>query len=160
MVKPFADFDEYREQEEAKGDQSYESSMLTRVIKALMPNELNAIKREAGDEFGFRWFNNSTDQCRIALDAMHKRVRVYDLLRINGVTTTELWRRYFDLLGEYGEPFGLIFPVPGLGQWIMHNDQQLPREPGYAHIARISGDEAKRLTIQPLPAFLAAVKRV
>lgn len=159
MVKPFADFDEYKEQEEAKRDRAYERSMLLRVLKVLLPDDVHTLMRDAGDDFGFRWFNDSVDWPRIALDAIHKSVPVRDLIRINGVTKTELWRRYFDLLNEYGAPFGLIFPVPGLGHWVMHNDNALSKEPGYAHVTRISGDETKRLTIQPLPAFLAAVKR-
>jgi len=159
MVKPFADFDEYRAQEEAKGDWAYARSMLMRVLKALMPDDATALKREAGDEFGFRWFNGAVDWPRISLDAMHNNVQVKDLLRISGITKTKLWLRYFELRNEYGSPFGLIFPVPGMGQWVMHDDSTLPLEPGYANVVRMASDEGSRLVIQPLPAFVAAVKR-
>lgn len=159
MVRPFADFDDYKEKEDAKRSVHYSQKMLKVVIDALMPEEALKLRREAGDEFGFRWFNDScSSRLAIALDAMNRPVQVADLLKTGGVTKTALWQHYFDLRSEYGSPFGLIFLVPGLSQWIMH-DTQLPYEPGYAYITRISAKEDAQLTVQPLVAFLASVKR-
>jgi hypothetical protein len=160
MVKPFADFDDYREQQEAKGDRHYEQSMLMRVAKALLPDDAIRLRRQAGDEWGFRWFNDNVDTLRISLDAMHASVHVRDLLRTTGITKTKLWQRYFDLRNEYGSPFGLIFPVPGMSQWIMHDEDTLALEPGCANVVRISANAANRLVTQPLAAFIEAVKRL
>lgn len=161
MVKPFAGFDEYFEQQDAESERNYEQRILKWLLKQLAPTEADALQREAGDEFGFSWFNTSTNIVSMSLATTNTKVRIVDLLKISGVTKTPLWQQYFEARSAHGSPFGLIFPIPGMGQWIMHDRSKLPMTPGYAHIVRPSAKtEEQHLTIQPLPAFVEAMKRV
>lgn len=157
MVQPFADFEDYAEQEDAKRERSYEAKILKRVLEAIAPEEAKKLQREAGDEFGFRWFNDSVTH-RIAMDATNVKVQIPSLLKTVGITKTALWSRFFDLRNEYGSPFALVFNIPGLGQWVIHDCSTLPQLPGYAYIVRMSARQDAELTIQPLEAFLTALQ--
>lgn len=157
MVKPFADFDEFAEKEAARRGSRYEQKMLSVVLTAVDPDEVKKLKREAGDEFGFRWFNTNCNW-GISLDATNVTVRLPELIKRDGFTKSELWQRYWDLHGEYGSPFGLIFPLPGLGQWIMHDCSDWGLEENAAHIVRIATSRKMRIVTSPLPSFLQMLK--
>jgi hypothetical protein len=158
MVQPFADFDEFAEQEEAKREGNYARKILKLVLTTLVPNEATKLRYEAGDEFGFRWANANCDW-GISLDAANLTVRLPDLLKRIGVTKTPLWQRYWDLHGEYGSPFGLIFPLPGLSQWIMHDCGDWGLEENAAHIVRVATKRNARLIMSPLASFLQMMLR-
>lgn len=161
MVQPFADFDEYFEQQAAESERNYEQRILKWLLRQLVPDEAIELQREAGDEFSFRWLNASTNIVSMSLATTNTKMHIADLLKISGVTKTPLWQQYFEARSDYGSPFGLIFPIPGMGQWITHDRSKLPMTPGYAHIVRPSAKtEEQHLTTQPLPAFVEALKRV
>jgi hypothetical protein len=156
MAKPFGGLEEFMEQEDAKREASYAARLLRAVLRRLYTDDAQTLEREAGDEFGFRWFNDSVSRY-ISIDATKNTVSLPNLLRTKGITKTELWKTYFDLRGEYGSPFALLFPIPGLGQWAIHDNAELALLPGYTHIIRRSEQRNARLTIQPLEAFLSAL---
>jgi hypothetical protein len=127
--------------------------------------EARSIEQEAGNEFSFRWFN-AEYALPISLEAANLEVHLVQLVKDEGITKTPLWQRYFDLRREYvdsdkpkSKPFGLIFHVPGVAQYIRHDWQPFVLEPGFNHIVRPAASETRGLVTQPLEAFLPALRR-
>ena len=156
MAKPFADFDDFKAQEDANREWRYGQKMLKLVLTSVVPDEADRLRREAGDEFGFRWFNGNCNW-GVSLDATNVTVRVTDLIKRIGFTNTPLWQRYWDLHGEYGGTFGLIFQLPGLSNWVMHNAGGWGLEENAAHIVRVATSRKTRVIMSPLTSFLQAM---
>lgn len=159
-MKPFEDFAQYQREKQAESETHYAAKMLRKLLVAFYGEDgSRIIEQEAEDEFGFPWFNHHYG-APIALDAINMPTDTVQLIRNSNVTKAALWQKYFDVRRIYAKPFGLIFPVPGIGQFIRHDYEDLPLEPCFYHIVRIAASEEKRIVTQPIDAFMIALKRV
>jgi len=78
------------------------------------------------------------------------------------MTKTPLWQAYFEIKSEYaaGATLGVIFRIPDVGQFVIHNYPVIPMEPGYNTVVRQAGNPDKALYIVPWQAFLAGLAKV
>ena len=156
----FPDYDEYMAERAAQSAQSYEVRMLKKLYEAISTIEqFNEDERAAGDEFGFRWFSMSRG---ILIELYAEKVPDVSpaaMLRSQGMTKTKLWRTYFEVKANHMKYayVGLIFPVPRMSQFIMHNMVALAPTPGANRIVRAATNPDKGLIIEPYNAFLAAL---
>jgi len=146
----------------ARSEQAYDVKTLKALLGAMCGRErVREFMREAGDEFGFFWFNASFP-CPIVLRTSKVKVAPVHLIKGAGMTKTPLWRAYFDIKAEYDQraAVGVIFNVPRVGQFVVHNYPAIPLEPGFNTVIRQASDPDKALYITPWKAFLAGLKKV
>lgn len=161
MNKLFPGFDEHMAEKEATSRLSYEQKVLKKLYVALFSTiDWRQDRAAAGDEFGFRWFNDN----RPLPLKLHARkvagITPVHLIRSAGMTRTAVWKAYFELKGDYpvGAVVGMFFPVSLVGEYIIHNAFSLPPAPGFNIIVRQAKSADKGLMIAPLAGFLASLK--
>ena len=158
----FPGLEEHLAASAAKSAQAYSTKMLKALLIDMYGRErAKEFEREAGDEFGFLWFAESFP-CPIVLRTSKVKVAPVHLIRSAGMTKTPLWQAYFNIKSEYAQHLavGMIFRVPNLGQFVMHNYPAIPLEPGFNTVIRQASDPDKALYITPWKAFLAGLKKV
>ncbi len=158
----FPGLEEHLAASEAKAEAAYDAKMLRALLEALCGRErMKELERDAGDEFGFFWFNASFS-CQIILRTSKVKVAPVHLIKGAGMTKTPLWQAYFEIKSEYaqGAALGVIFRIPNVGQYVIHNYPLLPLEPGFNTVIRQASDPDKSLYITPWKAFLAGLKKV
>ena len=158
----FKGADEFLSARAAASEQAYGSKMLRALLEAVYGRvSEREMEREARDEFGFMWFND-TFSCPIFLRVSKVAVAPVHLIKGAGMTKTALWTAYFDIKAEYpmDRAVGMIFRIPNVGHFVMHNYTALPPEPGYNTVVRQAINVDKALFITPWPAFLAGLQKV
>jgi len=158
----FPGLEEHLAASEARSQVAYDTKMLRVLLGTLCGRErTKEIEQEAGDEFGFLWFNSSFP-CPITLRTSKVKVVPVHLIRSTGMTKTPLWQAYFEIKSEYaaGATLGVIFRIPDVGQFVIHNYPVIPMEPGYNTVVRQAGNPDKALYIVPWQAFLAGLAKV
>jgi hypothetical protein len=152
----FLGLDEFMEQAKAKALLSFEHKILRSLLVTLFSAErYQAVKREAGREFGLQWFNDNTS-CPVALYATKVAVTPKQLVKSAGMTKTKLWDAYFNVKREHDvdAPVALAFRLPGVSTYVIHNHVMLERPSGQNVIIRKAVDVNKALVILPWQAFL------
>lgn len=113
--------------------------------------------------------------CPLAEVARQSGVRLLNMLRmellrvdaavlISGFFKSDLWKRYGDLLLEEArcletakadmEPeVGLVFPVAGMGDWIVHNFGNGPDPVKGSPRVLYPGDKGLNITVQQMASF-------
>lgn len=158
----FPNIDEHIAAGEARAVQAYDTKMLRALLEVMVGRDrMKEIEREAGDEFGFFWFN-ANFPCPITLRTSKVKVVPVQLIRSAGMTKTPLWQEYFGIKSEYalGATLGVIFRIPNVGQFVIHNYPALSLEPGHNTVVRQASDPDKALYITPWKAFLLSLKKV
>lgn len=158
----FPGLEEHLAASEAASKASYEVKMLRALLVELCGRErMKELEHEAGDEFGFLWLN-STTPCPLVLRTSKVKVVPVHLIRSAGMTKTPLWRTYFEVKSQYAREtkLGVIFRIPNVGQFVIHNYPAISLEPGFNTVVRQASNPDKGLYIMPWQAFLAALKKV
>ena len=142
-----------------RADAAYAQKIILILLQAWYGKRTRQITQEAGDELGWSWFNE-TQGCPFSLYSRKLQVNPAILLKSIGFTRSSVWRAYFEVKAGHGRPdkVGLVFPLPGISNWIVHNDFQLPLVPGHHTIQRQAASIDRGLIITPFAAFLAALK--
>jgi hypothetical protein len=157
----FPGLEEHLAQQSQAAEAKFEQDVLTKLLTEFFAEEAGRIKAFAGGEFGFDWFNNSYD-CPVKLHARRLRgVAFKQLLGARQLPSSELWDKYFDAKAEHPPetPVGMIFRLGVKKVWVIHN-HSMPFAPGFNIVYRQSASDDKALRIEPLEAFIIALKRV
>ncbi len=145
----------------SRAEAAYAERLIQTVMKEWYdPKPAHDIVREAGDELGWTWFND-TQGCPVSIYSRKlKNVNPVVLLKSTGFTKSPIWKAYFEVKANHvrDDKVALIFPVPGISNWVIHNDFQLALTPGFHTIRRQAASIDRGLVIVPLPAFLHALK--
>ena len=148
----------------AEGKNRAEAAYAERIILTVLrawydPKPARDVIRTAGDELGWSWFND-TQGCPFSIYSRKLTFGIVVLLKSAGFTKSSIWQAYFEVKANHArdDKVALIFPIPGLSNWVIHNDFQLALTPGYHTIVRQAASIDRGLIITPLPAFLAALK--
>lgn len=158
----FPNIDEHIAAGEARAAQAYDTKILRVVLEAMFERDrMKEIEREAGDEFGFFWFN-ANFPCPITLRTSKVKVVPVHLIKSAGMTKTPLWQEYFGIKSEYAPEtmLGVVFRIPNVGQYVIHNYSAISLEPGHNTVVRQANNPDKALYITPLKAFLIGLKKV
>lgn len=148
---------------EGDAEKNYDRKMLDRLLTKLASATVaKKMGYEAGDEYGFAWFNDNYD-CPLKLHA--SRVKGADLVRLvipAQMPKTAVWARYFEVKAEHDKAaaVGLIFRVPNCSNWIMHNSTRIPPQRGQNMIVRPAVDIEKQLVVCRYDAFLAGLSEI
>jgi hypothetical protein len=157
----FPGFAEHMAGKEADSQCSYERWVLRKLYTTLFTvADWRQEQVDAGDEFDLGWFN---DNHPLPLKLHAKKVAgiaPIHLIRSKGMTTTALWKAYFELKSDYdvGAIVGMFFPVSLVGTYVIHNAFGLPAAPGFNVVMRQAQSADKGLIIAPIAAFLASLK--
>jgi hypothetical protein len=146
----------------ARAEATYDVKMLRKLLVDQCGRErMKEIEREAGSEFGFFWFNNNLP-CPIIIRTSKVKVAPVHLIKGAGMRKTPLWQAYFDIKSEYPreKAVGVIFRIPNVGQYVIHNYPSIPMEPGFNTVIRQASNPDKALYMTPWKAFLAGLKKV
>lgn len=159
MTEYFPGFDDYMAKAESRADAAYARKIILSLLKEWYGDRAKEAVREAGDELGWSWFND-TQGCPFNVYSRKLTVQAQALLKSAGFTRTPVWRAYFEVKAghERDDKVALVFPIPGTGNWVVHNDFQLPLVPGYHVIQRQAASIDRGLVIAPFAAFLASLK--
>ena len=159
MTDYFPGFDEHLAASASQADAAYARKLITKLLREWHKDRVREVTQEAGDELGWSWFND-TQGCPFSIYSRKLRVSPAELLKSAGFTKTSVWQAYFEVKAAHGrdDKVALVFPVPGISDWVAHNDFQLTLVPGYHTIQRQAASIDRGLIIMPFVAFLAALK--
>ena len=162
MTDLFPGYEDYMEGKAAKSARSYEVRWLRKLYNEVYSEGMFIEdKRDAGDEFGFLWFNENYP-LPIKLHASKlKDIAPAHILRSQGMTKREFWREYFNYKANYakGALVGMIFPVSAMQHFIMHNMVGLEGVVGVNRIIRPAANADHSIVIEPADAFITALAK-
>ena len=157
-----SDFEAFEAEQKQRSEQSYDNRMLKRLLTktAYDPDVLVTTIREAGDEFGFEWFNETFDPPLLMRTDKVKNASFEQFLagRLMRKPVGEAFLRMrAEVVPE--KPVGVIFPVKNHSNWIIHDSLNIPVIPGVSHVVRVGRDDAQ-LRIIPFDSFAEGLKQV
>jgi len=156
----FPGFDESMAESEVGSQNSYELRILKLLYKALYSDkELRYDRREAGDDFGLDWFNDTRDIPTVLFAKRKIIVNPAHVLRTAGFTKTDLYAEYRFVADRLdpGTPSAMFFPIARMSQFVIHNAQFLEIIPGQNVMIRHSQKDGQVLLVEPVAAFLKAL---
>jgi hypothetical protein len=148
------------------------ASYARRCLHALLgpwytKEQLRVLQLRAEDDddgFNFSWFNHEAG-CPMALDCVRlPDAPIRPLIDGKGLTKTGYWRHYWKLRETWEDalttmrPFGMIFPIPGMGDFVIHDNSRLPWAPRVNTIVRVGDSRENMLLILPAKAFILTLK--
>lgn len=139
----FAGFEEFEAERKQRSQQSYDARMLLKLLTCLNKEQAGLLKREAGDEFGFTWFNETMEP-PIRLHTRKLRKVGYDTFFKKRLPKTQLGEAFFEIMESYGRfssDIGLVFPIVSSSNWIMYSGSLIPVAAGVPFVERRSDIE-------------------
>lgn len=158
----FPGLDEYMQERALESQKSYEHRLLRALYKALLSDEaFVSAQKEAGEDFGFEWFNDTVDIPIILFANKSIKVSPAQILNSEGFTRTDLWVEYFMCKNAYpkGTPVGLFFPMSSGGQFILHGADKLDLPTGCNVMIRHGRTPGTLLRVEPAKAFIEVLAR-
>jgi hypothetical protein len=156
----FPGFDDYMAERDTGSQQSYELKILKAIYKALWTEDaFKEAKREAGEDFGLDWFND-TGALTLVLFAKRKIVvNPAHVLSTAGFTKTQLWTEYFDVKNRFekGRAVAMFFPIVRMSNFVIHNASFLSVAPGCNTVIRHGKSADTMLRVEPARAFLSVL---
>lgn len=159
----FPGYDEFMAEKAAESAIAYEVRWLKKLYDVLRQKDAFASDRkEAGDEFGFLWYNDN-HSLPVKLHASRlKNIAPMELVRAQGITRRAFWREYFDYKANYarGEAVALIFPITATKHHVMHNMMGLEEIPGEWRHTFGAASPDRRITVESVEAFFQALAKL
>lgn len=156
----FPNYEEHMEAKSAESQRAYEVRWLKKLYDAFDSlEEFEQDQKEAGDEFGFHWYNENHPLPIKLYASRLKDISPAQILRSEGMTKTLLWRDYFECKSNHpkGAIVGMIFPVNAMKHFIMHNMFGLFAVNGVNRVVRQATNPDHGLIIEPTGAFFKAL---
>ena len=157
MTDFFAGFEEFEAERKQQSQQNYDARMLLKLLTCLDKDQAKLLKREAGDEFGFTWFNESMGP-PMRLHARKLRKVSYDTFFKKQLKKTELGEAFFDVMDSYGKftaDVGLVFPIVSSSNWIIYSGTLVPVAPRVPFVeVRTDLEEAPPIRIMRFDDFI------
>ena len=157
MTDFFAGFEEFEAERKQQSQQNYDARMLLKLLTCLDKDQAKLLKREAGDEFGFTWFNESMGP-PIKLHAQKLRKVTYDTFFKKQLNRTQLGKAFFEVMDSYGKhssDVGLVFPIVSSSNWVIFSGSLIPIAAGVSFVERRSDiEEAPPIRIMRFDDFI------
>lgn len=145
------EFLRHMEGKKMESQQAFTEKALLRFCKLM---QIDARTAKYSPEFGFGWLHKEYPSLPIKMDAAKIKPVDFEGL-IKGMTRTEAWTTYFQLLDETSHThMGLILQVGGLGLYVMHNVWGMRATPGHTRLLRVhAGTDEKGIIFESVEAF-------
>jgi len=158
----FPGFDEYMDGRKATAQQAYEEKLLKKLYATVSSMEQFDIdRREAGEDFGFNWFNDCGYSNILMFSKKDIVVNPAHVLSTAGFTKTALWVEYFAIKNSLpkGTPIAMFFPIVHMSQFVIHNASFLEIASNQNVVVRQGRSLDVQLRVEPMAAFLAALSQ-
>ena len=156
----FLTVEEHLTYRERRAERSFEQRVLKKLLRQwLSPKQIALLVREAGEDFGFEFFDDNFS-CPIRLFARKlTRVTIRDLF--DRITKTEMWRAFFDVKKRLPPPglLGLIFPVLRSTTYVAYIHPDILPEPGCTSLVRPTRSNGPDLVVTPYDGFMRALMK-
>jgi len=159
MNNLFPGFDQFEADKRQQSEQRYDIRMLNRLLSILLDDEdARELAHEAGDEFGFEWFNDAYNPPVYVTVTKLKGQVIGDLL-LKSFMKHPIAQAFIEARAthEEGLKVGVVFPLVAKSNWIIH-DADVSVIPGVNAIIR-NGHDGSRLTVLPFDAFAAGLRQ-
>lgn len=159
MSELFPGFEEFEADQQQQSEQGYDERMLKRMLSKLGDdNSVIATAREAGDEFGFEWFNGTYNPPIVITAVKLKNIKLSDLL-VKSIMRKPIGEAFLSARAECVPELavGVVFPIKNSSNWIIH-DGDVSIIAGVSAVIRKGHDDSK-LTIIPFDAFSEGLKQ-
>jgi hypothetical protein len=156
----FPGFDEYMDGRKATAQKAYEEKLLKKLYAVVSSMEqFETDKREAGEDFGFNWFNDCGYSNILMFSKKDIVVNPAHVLSTAGFTKTALWVSYFDIKNRLpkGTPVAMFFSIVHMSHFVIHNVSFLEITPNQNVVVRQGKSLDAQLRVEPMTAFLAAL---